>query len=105
MLWLGLALSLAGGASIHSQTAAVPVGPEQVVVAESTGSPSSVQVVEGAGGGGIPACLQPADVQTVDGGIGPPRSSDVQTVDGGIGPPRSTQVLTADGGIGPPFRG
>jgi len=90
MLWLGLTLSLAGGASIHSQQAAMHVGQEQMVVAEET---------EGCC---IRPCLQPGDVPTADGGIGPPRSSDVQTVDGGIRPPRSSDVQTVDGGIGPP---
>ena len=74
MLWLGLTLSLAGGASIH---------------------PGIHMTMP-------PAALDQG--QVADGGIGPPRSGDVQTVDGGIGPPRSSQVLTADGGIGPPFR-
>jgi len=88
MLWLGLALSLAGGASSHPgiQVTAPPAAPDQGQVAD--------------GGIGPP---QSSDVQVVDGGIGPPRSGDVQTVDGGIGPPRSSQMLTADGGIGPPL--
>ncbi len=51
MLWLGLALSLAGGASIHSQTAVIPVGHEQVVVADGTGGiPPLVQAADGTGG-------------------------------------------------------
>ena len=52
MLWLGLTLSLAGGASIHSQQAAVPVGQEQVVVAEETegcGIPPFAQAADGSG--------------------------------------------------------
>jgi len=74
MLWLGLTLSLAGGASIHSapQIAVIPVGHEQVVaegggiippfvqVAEGTGGiPPSVQVAEGTGG--IPPFVQVAE--------------------------------------------
>ena len=75
MLWLGLALSLAGGASIHStsQIAALPVGHEQVVVADGTGGiPPLVQAADGTGGipplvqaadgtGGIPPLVQAAD--------------------------------------------
>ena len=69
MLWLGLALSLAGGASIHSQQAAIPVGHEQVVAVE--------------GDMNFPG---PA-VPVADGGVGFPRSSG-QVADGGVGFPR-----------------
>jgi hypothetical protein len=47
MLWLGLALSLAAGASIHSQQAAMPVGHEQVVADGTVGIPPYTQLADG----------------------------------------------------------
>ena len=74
MLWLGLTLSLAGGASIHPG----------IQVAPAAAAIEDVQVVEG--GGGIPPRAQVAE----GGGGIPPK---VQVAEGGGGiPPFSAAV-------------
>ena len=96
MLWLGLALSLAGGASIHStsQIAALPVGQEQMVaerIGVGLGLPPLAQVAEG--GNGVPPLAQVAE-----GGNGVPPLA--QVAEGGNGVPPLAQV--AEGGNGVP---
>ncbi len=98
MLWLGLTLSLAGGASIHSgaYTAVTPSDQGQVLVVESDMcfSWSSAQVADGG------VILPGPAAQVADGGVGWPRSS-AQVADGGVGWPRSSAQV-ADGGVGWP---
>ncbi len=96
MLWLGLALSLAGGASIHSQTAAVPVGQEQVVAEGICVVATLAQVTEGIG-----RVLLPLEqVRRDDGGV-PPPFEQVRRDDGGVPPPLD-QARRDGGGVPPP---
>ncbi len=88
MLWLGLALSLAGGTGIHSGIqvtpavgVALPVGHELVVAEGICVVATLAQVTEGIG-----------QVRRDDGGVPPPLDQ-VRRDDGGVPPPSPSSIV------------